>query len=116
MATIATTPKASETILSIPPIASQAPIAKGSRNVAVIGPDATPPESKAIAVNSFGAANVKSNATEYPGIKNHITDIPVITLIMANPRDNATPIESDKDMAFSGMDPAVMFSTCLLRT
>ena len=37
MATIATTPNASLTILSAPPIASQAPIANGSRKVAVIG-------------------------------------------------------------------------------
>lgn len=32
----------------------QAPWAKGSRKVAVIGPEATPPESKAIAVKIFG--------------------------------------------------------------
>lgn len=48
IATIATTPKASVTMF--PPRAEQAPCAIGSRNAAVIGPDATPPESKAIAV------------------------------------------------------------------
>ena len=52
IATIATIPNASVT--TFPPTASHAPIANGSRNVAVIGPDATPPESKAIAVNIFG--------------------------------------------------------------
>lgn len=29
-------------------------MAKGSRNVAVMGPEATPPESKAMEVNIFG--------------------------------------------------------------
>ena len=52
IATMATTPKASVTTL--PPSASQAPMAKGSRNVAVIGPEATPPESKAMEVKIFG--------------------------------------------------------------
>ena len=52
MATMATTPKASVTIL--PPTATQAPCASGSRKVAVMGPDATPPASNAMAVNSFG--------------------------------------------------------------
>ena len=52
MATMATTPKASVTIF--PPTAMQVPWAKGSRKVAVIGPEATPPESKAIAVKIFG--------------------------------------------------------------
>lgn len=52
MATMAIIPKASLTIS--PPIVWQAPMTKGGRNVAVIGPDATPPESKAIAVNIFG--------------------------------------------------------------
>lgn len=38
MATMATTPKAS--VMMLPPMASQAPMAKGSRKVAVIGPRA----------------------------------------------------------------------------
>ena len=48
IATSATTPKASLNIL--PPVAPDAPIKNYSIKVAVIGPDATPPESKAIAV------------------------------------------------------------------
>ena len=52
MATMATTPKASAT--TSPPTARQAPVAKGSRKVAVMGPEATPPESKATAVKIFG--------------------------------------------------------------
>ena len=48
IATIATTPKAS--LSTLPPSAVDAPIINCSMNVAVIGPEATPPESKAIAV------------------------------------------------------------------
>ena len=52
IATIATSPKAS--VMTFPPTASAAPIAIGSINVAVIGPLATPPESKAIPTNAVG--------------------------------------------------------------
>ena len=48
IATIATTPNAS--LKGSPPSVFDAPIINWSMNVAVIGPDATPPESKAIAV------------------------------------------------------------------
>ncbi len=48
MATMATTPNASVTML--PPTAAQAPCASGSRKVAVMGPEATPPASNAMAV------------------------------------------------------------------
>ena len=53
MATMDTTPKASVTTL--PPSALHAPWANGNKNVAVMGPEATPPESKAMAVKIFGA-------------------------------------------------------------
>ena len=52
MATMATTPKASVT--TFPPTARHAPVASGSRKVAVIGPEATPPESNAMAVKMSG--------------------------------------------------------------
>ena len=52
MATMATMPKAS--VSTSPPRALQAPMAKGSRKVAVMGPLATPPESKAMAVKILG--------------------------------------------------------------
>ena len=61
MATMATTPKAS--VMILPPTLLQAPIAKGNRKVAVIGPLATPPESKAIAVKIFGTKKVSIKAT-----------------------------------------------------
>ena len=53
---MATIPNAS--VNTFPPTASQAPIAKGSRNVVVMGPLATPPESKAIPVKICGTKKV----------------------------------------------------------
>ena len=67
IATIATTPNASEARL--PPTATQAPCARGSKNVAVIGPDATPPESNAIAVKILGTIKLRPRAIPYPGIR-----------------------------------------------
>ena len=61
MATMATMPKASVRIL--PPTASHAPMAKGSRNVAVMGPEATPPESKAMAVKILGTRKLRPSAS-----------------------------------------------------
>ena len=56
IATNATKPNASVSIL--PPTASQAPSAKGSKNVAVMGPEATPPASNAMAVYIGGTKKV----------------------------------------------------------
>ena len=39
-------------------------MAKGSKNVAVMGPDATPPESKAMAVNMLGTRKDRINAAK----------------------------------------------------
>ena len=51
MATIATTPNASVKILSAPPFnATHAPTISGKMKLDVNGPEATPPESNAIAV------------------------------------------------------------------
>ena len=52
MATMATIPNAS--FKMSPPRASHAPMAKGRRKVAVMGPEATPPESKAMDVKTGG--------------------------------------------------------------
>ena len=46
----------------LPPAAAQAPMENGSKKVAVMGPEATPPESKAMAVNILGTNKVNSNA------------------------------------------------------
>ena len=56
MATSATRPNAS--VITLPPSASHAPMANGSMNVAVSGPEATPPESNAMAVNVRGTTNI----------------------------------------------------------
>ena len=48
IAIIATMPKAS--VITLPPIAWHAPMANGRIKVVAIGPEATPPESKAIPV------------------------------------------------------------------
>ena len=57
MATMAMTPKASRT--GFPPAAADAPSVNDNIKVEVIGPEATPPESKAIAVKSLGVKNVR---------------------------------------------------------
>ena len=114
MATMATIPNAS--VIILPPSASHAPMAKGKRNVAVIGPEATPPESKAIAVKILGTKNVKIKAIKYPGTKNHIMDIPVSTLNMASPTEAATPIDKLVPIALAEIAPEVISSTCLVST
>ena len=60
IATMATTPNASFTMS--PPTAMQAPWARGRRKVAVMGPEATPPESKAMAVKIFGTTRDRLKA------------------------------------------------------
>ena len=97
MATIATIPKASAIIF--PPTALQAPMAKESKKVAVMGPEATPPESKAMAVKILGTKRVKIRAIKYPGINKYIMEIPVITLIIANPTERHTPMDKPLPMA-----------------
>ena len=61
MATIATMPKAS--VSTLPPAASHAPMAKDSKKVAVMGPLATPPESKAMEVKIFGTTKLSPSAS-----------------------------------------------------
>ena len=60
IATIATIPNASVEIF--PPLAAQAPIARGSRNVAVNGPEATPPASNATEVKIGGTSKLMIRA------------------------------------------------------
>ena len=81
-----------------------------------MGPEATPPESKAIAVNIFGTKKDKSSAMAYPGKINHIMEIPVKTLIMESPIDTATPIDKPAPMALAEMAPEVISSTCFVST
>ena len=91
-------------------------MAKGSRKVAVIGPDATPPESNAIAVNIFGTKKDRQIAMMYPGTINQRIETPVSTRIMAIPTDAATPRDILRPMAFPGMAPEVISSTWSIST
>ena len=49
--------------MTLPPRVLHAPIAKGSIKVAVMGPEATPPESKAMAVKIGGTTKVSTRAS-----------------------------------------------------
>ena len=60
MAIMAMTPKAS--VMGLPPRAEDAPRVKARIKVDAMGPEATPPESKAMAVNMFGQKRVSPNA------------------------------------------------------
>ena len=76
-ATKATIPKAS--VIKLPPRASHTPMLSGSKNVEVIGPLATPPESKAIPIKISGTSLDKIKAMIYPGITNQLIEMPVKT-------------------------------------
>ena len=65
-ATSATMPNAS--VYTLPPMASLAPMAKESINVAASGPEATAPVSNAIEVIRWGIKNDRIWAMVYPGI------------------------------------------------
>ena len=60
IAIIATTPKAS--VIGLPPAEDDAPRVNDRMKVEDIGPEATPPASKAMAVNSFGQKKVRVSA------------------------------------------------------
>ena len=67
VATKAITPNPS--IIGSPPVADDAPKARESTKEAVIGPEATPPESKAIALNMVGQKNNNKRAILKAGIR-----------------------------------------------
>ena len=91
-------------------------MAKGSRKVAVIGPEATPPASKATPVNSWGTKKVSAREMAYPGMRNHRIEIPVSTRSMAMPMEMATPMLIPCRMADWEMEPMETSSTCLTST
>ena len=103
---MATTPKPS--VATFPPTAAHAPSASGRTKLAVIAPEATPPESKAIAVNMSGTKTVKTNAIQYPGIRKYIIGMCKIILSIASPTDAATPHIKLVLNAFFGIAPAVI--------
>lgn len=91
-------------------------MARGSRNVAVIGPEATPPESKAIAVKMGGTKNVMIMEKRYAGMRMYQIEIPVMTRTIASPTETATPIQRAKPIDFPLILPSVTSSTCCLST
>ena len=64
-----------------------------------MGPEATPPESNAMAVKIFGTKKDRQRAMVYPGMRNHKMEMPVSTRSMAIPTDAATPRDRDIPMA-----------------
>ncbi len=86
-------------------------MANGSRKVAVIGPLATPPESKAMPVNTLGTKKLSIIAVRYPGIRNTMMLIQLNMRSMAIPSDMPTPIEREYSMAFVDMVPDEISST-----
>lgn len=84
-------------------------------NVAVSGPEATPPESNAMAVNVRGTTNIIASATAYPGTKNQRIEIPVSTRTIARPFAVATAMDRLRPIAFAEIAPALSSSTCWLR-
>ncbi len=114
IATRATTPKASSRTL--PPRAWQAPIAKGSRKVAVMGPEATPPESNAMAVKMCGVTKARPHAMRYPGTSTYITGMCMLTRSIARPLATATPMERHRPIDWCETAPPVMSSTWRLST
>ena len=81
-----------------------------------MGPEATPPESKAMEVKIFGTKKDSAMAARYPGARKQTMEMPVRTRVMARPTDTATPTERLMLMALPGMAPEVISSTCRFST
>ena len=81
----------------------------------VIGPLATPPESKAIAVKSFGAKKVSNKHDPYIGSKNHHILMPVKTRRREIPTAMDTPMHNRINIVFRDKTPLVSSLTCLVR-
>ena len=71
----------------------------------VIGPVATPPESKAIDVKILGVINDNKIAKMYPGIRKYIIEIPFNILIIESPTAKAILIDRLNLIAFLGIAP-----------
>ena len=91
-------------------------MARGSMKVAVMGPDATPPESKAMAVKMGSVKKVRPRAMAYPGTTKYQMEIPVSTRVMARPTEMETPMDRVFIMTDLLMAPEVTCSTCSLST
>lgn len=112
IATKEITPKESE----FEPLQLAAPNVKESIKVEVNGPEATPPESNAIAEKSEGLKIIKIIASKYPGIKMSFKSKPITARNNANPIAIAVPIERNKSKTFLLIVPPETCSTCSLKT
>ena len=108
-ATRETTPNAS--VMIFPPRALQAPALRGSRKVLVIGPLATPPESKAIPTKILGTKRDNTKAITYPGIRMYKIGICSNILSIANATLTETPIDIQRFIAWAEIAPFVTVST-----
>lgn len=114
IATRATIPNPSRN--GFPPIACDIPSEKASKNELDNGPDATPPESNAIAVNKGGEKNERDSAIMYPGIRIKVRGIEYTILIIARATAKETPREKKMSMIFFEIVPLETSLTCSVNT
>src|SRR5690606_3124800 len=102
--TSATSPKPAMTG-SAPGIARAAPRATAAMKVTVMGPVATPPESKAMDVKAGLTRNMRAKASAYPGVRMASRCRPSHTRSMAKATAAPTPTASANNSSRSGMVP-----------
>ena len=99
-----------------PFIVDVAPIAIDNRKVTDIVPVATPPESKAIPVNSWETKLVRISDIIYPGTKIYHIGILYKTFIMEIAVEKATPVQMVVIIIFFLICPPVASSILLTNT
>ena len=93
------------------------PWQKAKMKVAVIGPEATPPESKAIPTKIWSTLLDRISDKRKPGtISIHRAKPSILILKMASITAKATPIDRATRIFFLGIEPPVTSSTCSART
>lgn len=110
--------KATKAITPSPsPTLPATPWQKARIKVAVIGPEATPPESKAIPTNIWGTFLDNNKEIIKPGtITIHRENPSIFILNMASIISKATPIDRALRISFLGIGPPVTSSTCSAKT
>ena len=88
---------------------------KARMKVEAMGPEATPPESKAMAVNMRGQKHMSSSAAPYPGMRKNQRLVPESTRYMAMATASETPAERAASMSLRRMAPPETCSTCSVR-
>ena len=82
----------------------------------VIGPEATPPESKAMPVYSPGTKKLMASDRAYPPMRNQSMGMRRTMRSMLSPTEIATPTDSPHAMAPCRMRPLDTSSTCFFST